>query len=298
MANTIEYAQLFQKELDKQVIQSAASGWMEENAGQVIYNGGREIKIPKMSMQGLGDYSREDGYVDGAVTYSYETHTMSQDRGRRFRVDAMDVNEGNFVPAAATVASEFQRTKVIPEIDAYRFSKLAGAAGITSEYDPAASSVLTELLKSITAVQDVAGDTLGGLVIIMPWTVSALLDSSKEFEKHIDVGGFSQGGVNTQVKLFNGIPILRVPSARMMSDYTFEKNGDGGFKASGSAVQINWIVCPRKAPIAVSKTDNLKIIEPSVNQFADAWDIDYRKYHDIFVPDNKKAVIAVSKATS
>ncbi len=43
-----------------------------------------------------------------------------------------------------------------------------------------------------------------------------------------------------------------------------------------------------------SKADNVKIITPEANQFADAWDIDYRKYHDLFIPDNKKAVIAVS----
>lgn len=57
----------------------------------------------------------------------------------------------------------------------------------------------------------------------------------------------------------------------------------------------SWgLICPKNAPIAVSKTDNVKIITPEANQFADAWDIDYRKYHDLFVPDNKKAVIAVS----
>lgn len=54
------------------------------------------------------------------------------------------------------------------------------------------------------------------------------------------------------------------------------------------------VICPKNAPIAVSKTDNVKIITPEANQFADAWDIDYRKYHDLFIPDNKKAVIAVS----
>lgn len=54
------------------------------------------------------------------------------------------------------------------------------------------------------------------------------------------------------------------------------------------------LICPKSAPIAVSKTDNVKIITPEANQFADAWDIDYRKYHDLFVPDNKKVAIAVS----
>ena len=57
---------------------------------------------------------------------------------------------------------------------------------------------------------------------------------------------------------------------------------------------VNGLICPKSAPVAVSKTDNVKIITPELNQFADAWDVDYRKYHDLFVPDNKKAAIAVS----
>ena len=54
------------------------------------------------------------------------------------------------------------------------------------------------------------------------------------------------------------------------------------------------LICPKSAPIAVSKTDNVKIITPEMNQFADAWDIDNRKYHDLFIPENKRAAIAVS----
>lgn len=65
MANTITYAKVFQKELDKQVLEGSTSGWMEENASQVIYNGGNEIKMPKMSLQGLGSYDRDAGYSGG-----------------------------------------------------------------------------------------------------------------------------------------------------------------------------------------------------------------------------------------
>ena len=52
---------------------------------------------------------------------------MTQDRGRSFNLDAMDVNESNFIATAGNVMGEFQRTKVVPEIDAYRISKLASA---------------------------------------------------------------------------------------------------------------------------------------------------------------------------
>ena len=64
----------------------------------------------------------------------------------------------------------------------------------------------------------------------------------------------------------------------------------------GRILVVNWLICPKGAPIAVSKTDNVKIITPEANQFADAWDIDYRKYHDLFVPENKRAAVAVCMA--
>ena len=48
---------------------------------------------------------------------------------------------------------------------------------------------------------------------------------------------------------------------------------------------------PRIAPIAVSKQDNMKIFTPQENQAADAWLCEYRRYHDLWVMDNKKAGI-------
>lgn len=53
---------------------------------------------------------------------------MTQDRGRTFQLDAVDVDETNFALVAGNVMGEFQRTKVIPEIDAYRYSKIAELA--------------------------------------------------------------------------------------------------------------------------------------------------------------------------
>ena len=291
MANTIEYAKVFQTELDKQIVQQATSGWMEDNAKMFQYNGGAEIKVPKLEMQGLADYSRSSGYTDGAVIFSYETFTMQMDRNRRFRLDSMDVNETNFVLSAGNVMSEFQRTKVIPEIDAYRYSKLAAAAAITSTYTAAASTIISKLYEDITNVQDVGGDDL---VIVISRKVYSLLTTNDKIKVNIDAGKFTQGKVDMAIKLLDGIPLIPVPSARMKSEYTFNPDGEGGFTPTDSAKSINWIVCPKSVPIGVSKTDNVKIITPELNQFADAWDIDYRKYHDMFVPENKKAAIAVS----
>ncbi len=294
MANTIEYAKVFQKELDKQVTECSTSGWMEDNASQVIYNGGGEIKLPKMVLKGLADYDRDTGYTGGAVTYSYETMTLTQDRGRRFRIDALDVDESNFGLAAANVAAEFQRTKVIPEIDAYRYSTLAAAAEIKTEYTPEKATILSTLIEEIGKVREAAGDECE-LVVAMARSVYDKLMLSEEVTHSIDCSNFVQGDLELSVKSIAGAAIIPVPSARMKTGYDF--SATDGFSAKSDAKQINWIICPKSAPIAVSKTDNVKIITPEQNQFADAWDIDYRKYHDLFIPDNKKAVIAVCTET-
>ena len=52
-----------------------------------------EFLIPKMSMDGLADYSRSSGYVKGDVSITYETKSCNYDRGRKFSVDAMDNEE-------------------------------------------------------------------------------------------------------------------------------------------------------------------------------------------------------------
>ncbi|MCU5967952.1 hypothetical protein H3U18_19340, partial [Clostridioides difficile] len=116
MANVLQYVTLFQQELDMQVTVGSTTGWMEKNAGQVIYNGGREVKVPKVTMDGLGDYDRSKGYTQGAVTLEYETMKMEMDRGRTFMLDSMDVNESNFVINASSVMGLFQKQHVIPEI--------------------------------------------------------------------------------------------------------------------------------------------------------------------------------------
>lgn len=294
MANTIEYAKVFQKELDRQVVEGCTSGWMEDNASQVIYNGGNEVKLPKITLKGLGKYDRDSGYAGGAITYEYETAKLSQDRGRRFRIDALDVDESGFALAAANVAAEFQRTGVIPEIDSYRYSKLAGAASIKKTYTPAKDTLLSTLISQISAVREVTGGE-GELVIPMARSVYDTLMLSTEINCSFDAGNFKQGELEFSVKTINGAVIIPVPSARMKTAYTFSDSD--GFTADSTAKQINWIICPKSAPVAVSKTDNVKIITPEQNQFADAWDIDYRKYHDLFIPDNKKAAIAVCTAS-
>lgn len=299
--NTMEYAAIFMEELDHQLVEVSTTGWMEENAGQVQYNGGAEVKIPKMQMSGLGDYDRDGGFAKGAVTVSYETREMTQDRGRTFQLDAMDVDETNFAATAGCVMGEFQRTKVIPEIDAYRYSKiyaLANAAGNTKSYTPAVASIFENLVNDITTVRDKAGEC-AEVVIAMSAKVAGMLDLAKGGTNVLESGVFLQGNAELKVKEIDGCPIIRVPSARFKTSYDFldgvtEDETDGGFAEATGAKPINWMILVKSAPVAVSKTDVARIFDPMTNQTANAWKIDYRKYHDLWIMDNGMNGVLVS----
>ena len=237
--NTMQYASVFMTELDKQLVEKSTTGWMEDNAKQVQYNGGAEVKIPKMTMSGLGDYDRNSGFAQGAVAVTYETRTLTQDRGRTFQLDAMDVDETNFAATAGNVMREFQSTKVIPEIDAYRYSKiyeLAEAAGKANTYTPAANSIFETLMNDITAVRDMAGEC-EEIVIAMSAKVAGMLDLAKGGTNVLQSGYFEQGKAEIKGKEIDGCPIIRVPSVRFKTAYTFmdgAENTEGGFAAAES----------------------------------------------------------------
>lgn len=297
--NTLAYATKLQTLLDKKAEADLTSSWMDANAGEVIYHGGRDIKIPKMNLTGLKDYDRDSGYPTGAVTLEYETMTMTMDRGTKFHLDKMDIDETNFVASASTVAGEFQRTQVVPEVDAYRYSRIAAlCTDNAASYDVNPATVFEQLIDDIAAVTDKVGEN-EKLVISINSLVKATLEKLEAFRKSISVADFVKGTIMTKVKAVNDIALLPVPSARMRTKYIFrdgrtEGQEKGGFTPADDTKQINWIIMPQRAPIAVCKQDNIKIFTPEQNQRADAWLVTYRKYHDIWVKDSYKDVIRTS----
>ena len=68
----------------------------------------------------------------------------------------------------------------------------------------------------------------------------------------------------------------------------------GGFTKATDGKDINFLIVAREVPIAVQKTDNMRIFTPEVNQKARAWAMDYRKFHDIWVLDNKQKGLFVN----
>lgn len=299
MANMIEKVALFQKTLDLAMIQGTVTGFMEANALDVKYNGGNEIKIPSIVMDGLANYDRATGFVEGDITLAYQTMTMTQDRGRGFTIDEMDVDESGVMDLMSKLIGEFQRTKVIPEVDAYRISKIVELAGASRRrvYAAAASSVFTQLATDIGNVQDEVGSNVK-LVVLINQKIATMMNNSTEISKKLNVVDFERGEIKTKVKAIDETALLPVPSARMNSRINIVAGDKGGYTAAEGASSVNWIITAKNAPIAVSKTDKMRLFDPNTWQKARAWHMDFRKFHDLWLPENKKPSTFVNLAAA
>lgn len=234
-----------------------------------------ELIIPKIEMDGLADYDRASGYKAGNVTFTNETVKCNFDRGRMFTVDNVD-NMDTAGVAFSRLGSEFIRTKVTPELDAFRIATYAGIEGadVTAETYETGEDVL----KAISAKADAMTDaevpeedrhlfitsTLLGLVRDLDTTKSkAILDSFASIQK--------------------------MPQSRFYSAIT--QNDNGYVKAEGGH-NMNFLIVHKPAVIQFAKHVKPKVVDPDVNQDADAWKYGYRNVSIADAYENKAAGIA------
>ena len=228
--NTLEYAVQLQTILDNAAEAALTSSWMDANAGQVQYDGGNKVKMPQMEVTGLKDYDRDKGYPDGSVTLKFEDYTMTQDRGTSFQLDAMDINETNFIANATRVVSLFQKEQVVPEIDAYRYSKLYALlkeGGKNTDYTVADDTLWDALMDDIAKVRDEIGEEIP-LVISIRQAVKSRLEKNAKYQKVVNAAQFTAGKIQTNLNQIDNCYLRPVPSARMKTAYVFRDGKSGG----------------------------------------------------------------------
>lgn len=287
--NTIAYAEKYTSALDKALVQKPVTGFFADNALRAKFMGGNVVYIPDVEMQGLGNYNRSTGFVEGAVNVAHTPYELKQERGRSFSIDAQDVDESGVADLAGETLGEFMKTQVAPELDAYVLSKVAGLAvnanqTITGAH---ATEALKMLQDGIIKVQDAAGYG-EELVCFVDSAVWAAINNTSELTKQLVVSNFKKGSIDTQVKSFNGAALIPVQSALMKSAYdyndgTTEGQEEGGFKPRAEAKNIGMLILPKRAVSLVKKVENTRMFTPKENQTADAWKIDVRLYYDAFV---------------
>lgn len=279
MPNNIELFKKYTNNLDEVYKLAAVTSVLDGDASlaQMGANA-NEIVIPKMKMDGLADYSRNGGYVSGNVTLNYETVKFNYDRGRAFNVDAMD-NEETVGLAFGKLASEFIRTMVAPELDAFRFASYASQDSIGKVSGSLATGV--EALDALAQCADVMDESevpADQRILFITPTLRRLIDTLDTYKSKSVLEGFP-----TIVK----VPQSRFFTAINLYDGITEGEEAGGFKKADDAKDINFLVVHKPATLQYTKHTVNKIISPAENQDADAWKFCYRAYGLTDIYENK-----------
>ena len=291
MPNAIELAKQFVPILDEVYKNASLTGDLD-GAAELARQGANanELIIPMLSMQGLGDYSRNSGYVDGDVTLTNETIKCNFDRGRMFTVDAMDDLETAGI-AFGRLAGEFIRTKVVPEIDAFRFACYAGKPGI-SKAGAASLSTGEAVLKAIRAANDKMDEDEvpqeGRYLYITPTLMGMIQDLDTTKSREV-LQNFAKTVKVPQTRFYTAI---QQKSGKMTGDGEGAVDETaGGYGKAADAKEINFLIIHKPAVIQFPKHVAPKIIAPEQNQTADAYKFGYRNVGIADVYQNKLAGI-------
>ena len=287
MANSIALSKIYTNLLDEVYKNSALTAVLESDASLARAGANaNEIVIPKLSMSGLADYKRNSGYVNGDVTLNWETVQFNYERGRMFQVDDMDNEETQNI-AFGRLAGEFIRTKVVPELDAFRFATYAAVTGAgTATGTLATGADVIAALRTATSSMDEAEVPMEDRYLFITPTLLGLvedLDTNKSKE------------VLSRFATITKVPQTRFYSAIKLNDGTSSGEQAGGYVKASGAVDLNFEIIHKPATLQFTKHAVPKIISPEQNQDADAWKYGYRNYGLCDTYENKAAGIYVHK---
>lgn len=271
-----------------EVYKAASLTAVLDGAPELVSQGANanELIIPKIDMSGLADYDRANGYTAGDVTFTNETVQCNFDRGRMFTVDNVD-NMDTAQMAFGKLGSEFLRTKVVPELDAFRIAKyceLAGSAQITARTTAYADgeAVRKAIAAKYDAMTDAEVPQETRVLFITPTLLGMLrdMDTTKSREllaKFKEVKEIPQGRFYTAIKQNDG-----------------KTSGEtaGGYTKASTGHDLDFLIIEKSAVIQFEKHVAPKIVTPDQNQDADAWKYGYRNVGIAEVYDNKVSGIA------
>lgn len=277
MANSIALVTKFLAILDEVYKKNSLTARFDAPTKPVEFGGASAVSVLKLSTVGLGTYSRATGYPAGDVSVTWETLTLAASRGRALSVDRMD-NEETLGLAFGKLADEFMRVNVVPEVDAYRFSKYASWSGISSPSEAAladAAAVVAALRVGTNQMDEDEVPEDGRVLFITPTLKGYIEDQDTTKSKEV-LARFSQ--------------IIQVPQTRFYKGITLNAGSTasaGGFvKTASTGRDINFMIVHPTAVLQAVKHDNMKYFDPDQNQTADAHLLQYRLYHDAFVYEN------------
>lgn len=291
MPNSIAFARNYTSVIDEVYQRASVSGVL--NSGRRMVRAGhnaKEVLIPKISVTGLGDYTRNVGYKTGAITYEFETKTFNYDRGIRLFADVMDVEEADVNDCFVEAGAELQRTQVAPEADAFTFAQIASHKDVKvvpEDLSEAAATDILQAFRAVTSAMDEKQVTLGGRYLFITPTLKGVLDDYS----------YANPTMSNRV-LERFARVIEVPQVRFYTKIDL-KSGDTefGYAKAAAGKDINFMVVEKSAAIKFDKHVASRVFSPDELESLDSYMMKYRKYGIVELFDNKLDGVYVSAST-
>lgn len=291
MANSIDFTKNYTGIIDEVYQRAGVSGVL--NSGRRMVRAGhnaKEIMIPKISVTGLGDYTRNVGYKTGSITYEFETKTFNYDRGIRLFADVMDVEEAGVLDCFVEAGAELMRTQVSPESDAFTFAEIAGHTGVTTKSEDLSEAEAADVLaalRMVTSVMDEKQVSTGSRYLFITPTLKGVLDDYS----------YANPTMSNRV-LERFARVVEVPQVRFYTAIDL-KSGDSefGYAKASAGKDINFMVVEKSAVIKFDKHVASRVFSPDELESLDSFMMKYRKYGIVELFDNKLDGVYVSAST-
>lgn len=229
------------------------------------------FKIAEMNLDGLASHDRANGgqYVAGNTNLIWREYVPTYSRNRKFGVDAADNVETADI-AFGMLASQFIKEKLIPELDAWRFSryfKEALAEQIVEETIVDGETLTKSVNTAITLLEENEVPQETSYLFGTPTVLNqAMLLKTFESVRMFD---WFDGRIHK-------IPVRRFQTDIKLLDGKTAGEEKGGFEKTAASQDINYAVINKEAVIQGLKHVAPKYTPAGINQLADGDEYAYR----------------------
>lgn len=214
MPNVIDYAVKYAGAVDERFKVEAKSEQCINKDYDFV--GAKTVKVYTISTAAMNDYTRSGIARYGTpedLDATTQEMTMTQDRSFVFVIDKMDEDETAGALNAGKALARQIREVVIPEVDTYRFGKMATGAG--KKATPLAltkDNIYASIVAGTQYLDDKEVPFVGRFIVVTPATY-ALMKQSKDMVLETEIG--QEMRIRGVIAIYDGMPIIQVPSARM-----------------------------------------------------------------------------------
>ena len=281
------YATRYEKAVSDVIRQGSLTGILE--TPNVNWTGAKTFTERTLKASGFKPHTRDTGWNQGKVEDAEIPYTLEFDRDIEFFVDQADVDETNELLTAGNVTKAFLTQQAIPEMDAYRFSKIATKAitlGQSATETVSKANIYTKLKAAFLPIRKYGASNM---ITFMSSEAMDALEQAEGFSRSISTEKIAD--IETRVTSVDGVKLIEVwDDARFKTAFDFTE----GFKETTGTKGLNFMVLSRGSIIAKAKIASIYLFAPGKHTKGDGWLYQNRLYHDLFVRELAKDGIYIS----